>query len=124
MTAVRQHPGGLLRPRLPHAHARVSYVELFFDLAFVLAVAQPLCGAVFVLDGVLIGAGDGRYLAIAGGINLVPYLPCLVLIAVLHPTGAAGLAWLAVAFFGVYMLARLGTLGWRIRSSRWMGFAV
>ena len=37
-----------------------------------------------------------------------------------HPTGATGLAWLAVCFFGVYMLARLGTLGWRVRSAAWL----
>ena len=86
----------------------------------VLAVTQPLCGVVFVLDGVLIGAGDAKYLAIAGGLNLIPYLPALVLVAMLHPTGAAGLAWLAVAFFGVYMLARLATLGWRVRGAAWM----
>jgi len=86
----------------------------------VLGVAQPLCGVVFVLDGVLIGAGDGRYLAIAGGINLVPFLPALVLISWLQPTGAAGLAWLSLAFFGVYMLARLATLGWRVRGASWM----
>jgi putative MATE family efflux protein len=85
----------------------------------VLAVAQPLCGVVFVLDGVLIGAGDAKYLAVAGVLNLVPYLPALVLVALLHPTGAAGLAWLAVAFFGVYMLARLATLGWRVRGTTW-----
>lgn len=86
----------------------------------VLAVAQPVCGVVFVLDGVLIGAGDARYLAIAGGLNLVPFLPALVMLAMLHPTGAAGLAWLAVAFFGVYMLARLATLGWRVLRPEWM----
>nr|WP_218852999.1 MATE family efflux transporter [Microbacterium immunditiarum] len=86
----------------------------------VLAVAQPVCGVVFVLDGVLIGAGDARYLAIAGGLNLVPFLPALVVLALLHPTGAAGLAWLAVAFFGVYMLARLATLGWRVLRPEWM----
>ncbi|MBD3942921.1 MATE family efflux transporter [Microbacterium sp. NEAU-LLC] len=86
----------------------------------VLAVAQPVCGVVFVLDGVLIGAGDARYLAIVGVLNLVPFVPALVIIAVLQPTGAAGLAWLAVAFFGVYMLARLFTLGWRVRGSTWM----
>ncbi|MEU1971402.1 MATE family efflux transporter [Microbacterium sp. NPDC019599] len=90
----------------------------------VLAVAQPICGIVFVLDGVLIGAGDGRYLAIAGGINLVPFLPSLAILAALHPTGAAGLAWLSVAFFGVYMLARLGTLGWRVRGAAWMTVGV
>jgi putative MATE family efflux protein len=86
----------------------------------VLAIAQPVCGIVFVLDGVLIGAGDAKYLAIAGILNLVPYLPALVLVAVLQPVGAAGLAWLAVAFFGVYMLARLATLGWRVRGAAWM----
>ncbi len=86
----------------------------------VLAVAQPVCGVVFVLDGVLIGAGDARYLAIAGGLNLVPFVPSLVVLALVHPTGAAGLAWLAVAFFGVYMLARLATLGWRVLRPEWM----
>ena len=86
----------------------------------VLAVAQPICGVVFVLDGVLMGAGDARYLAIAGGLNLVPYLPVLVAVWLLQPTGAAGLAWLAACFFGVYMLARLATLGWRVRRPQWL----
>jgi hypothetical protein len=53
-------------------------------------------------------------------LNLVPFVPALILVAVLHPAGAAGLAWLAVAFFGVYMLARLATLGWRVRGHAWM----
>ena len=86
----------------------------------VLAIAQPVCGVVFVLDGVLIGAGDAKYLAIVGVLNLVPFVPALALVAWLHPVGAAGLAWLAVAFFGVYMLARLVTLGWRVRGSAWL----
>ena len=86
----------------------------------VLAVAQPICGVVFVLDGVLIGAGDAKYLAIVGVLNLVPFVPALVLVAVLHPVGAAGLAWLALSFFGVYMLARLITLSWRVRGSAWL----
>lgn len=86
----------------------------------ILAVAQPICGVVFVLDGVLIGAGDAKYLAIAGVLNLVPYLPALVILAVVAPAGAAGLAWLAVCFFGVYMLARLLTLGWRVRRPEWI----
>ena len=86
----------------------------------VLAVAQPVCGVVFVLDGVLIGAGDAKYLAIAGVVNLVPFVPALVVPAMLGAGGAAGLAWLSVAFFGVYMLARLATLGWRVRGAAWM----
>ncbi len=90
----------------------------------VLAVAQPLCGVVFVLDGVLMGAGDARYLAIAGGLNLIPYAPALLLVGLLSPGGAAGLAWLAVCFFGVYMLARLATLGWRVRRPEWLTVTV
>ena len=86
----------------------------------VLAVAQPIAGVVFVLDGVLMGAGDARYLAIAGGLNLVPFLPVLWIIAATGVDGAAGLIWLSVAFFGVYLLARLGTLGWRVKSGRWL----
>lgn len=86
----------------------------------VLAVAQPVCGVVFVLDGVLIGAGDGRYLALAGVANLVPFVPALVVIAAVGTAGAAGLAWLAASFFGVYMLARLVTLGLRVRGERWL----
>ncbi|MFB8386273.1 MATE family efflux transporter [Microbacterium sp. NPDC055910] len=97
-----------------------AVAALVMPALLVLAVAQPVCGIVFVLDGVLIGAGDAKYLAIAGVLNLVPFLPALVLIAVLHPTGAAGLAWLAGAFFGVYMLARLATLGWRVRGPAWL----
>jgi putative MATE family efflux protein len=90
----------------------------------VLAVAQPIAGVVFVLDGVLMGANDARYLAIAGGLNLVPFLPALWIIAATGVDGIAGLVWLAVAFFGVYLLARLGTLGWRVRSGRWLAATV
>ncbi|WEK61133.1 MAG: MATE family efflux transporter [Candidatus Microbacterium colombiense] len=89
----------------------------------VLAVAQPIAGVVFVLDGVLMGANDARYLAIAGGLNLVPFLPALWIIAAVGVDGSAGLIWLSLAFFGVYLLARLATLGWRVRSGRWLSAA-
>ena len=86
----------------------------------VLAVAQPIAGIVFVLDGVLMGAGDARYLALAGGLNLVPFLPALAIIAATGVNGVAGLLWLAVAFFVVYLGARLATLGLRVRTRRWL----
>ncbi|KQQ67327.1 MATE family efflux transporter [Microbacterium sp. Leaf320] len=90
----------------------------------ILAVAQPIAGVVFVLDGVLMGANDARYLALAGVLNLLPFLPALWIIAATGVDGAAGLIWLAVSFFGVYLLARLGTLGWRVRSGRWISAGV
>ncbi len=45
---------------------------------WVLAAGQPLAGYVFVLDGVLIGAGDAKYLALAGVVNLAVYVPLLL----------------------------------------------
>lgn len=41
----------------------------------VAAATQPVAGWVFVLDGVLIGAGDGRYLAWASVASVVVFLP-------------------------------------------------
>lgn len=93
---------------------------LVMPALIVLAVAQPICGMVFVLDGVLMGAGDAKYLAIVGLLNLVPTLPALWLVAVLHPTGAWGLVWVAICFFGLYMVVRLVTLGARIRTDAWI----
>ena len=79
----------------------------------VIAVIQPISGVVFVLDGLLIGAGDGRYLAWAGAVTLAVYAPVALLL------GRWGFTWLWVAY-GVFMLARLATLGVRERSDRWM----
>ncbi|MEX2290488.1 MAG: MATE family efflux transporter [Mycobacteriales bacterium] len=86
----------------------------------VVAVTQPLAGWVFVLDGVLIGAGDGRYLAVAGLITLVGYLPFALLVLASPVAGTAGLVWLWVAFAGGFMLVRAITLGLRLRSGAWL----
>lgn len=81
----------------------------------VMAVAAPIAGVVFVLDGVLIGAGDGRYLALASLIALIAYIPAAI--AVQHAD--AGLVWLWVAY-GWYVTARMLTLLWRIRGDAWL----
>ena len=82
----------------------------------VMAIGAPLAGYVFVLDGVLIGAGDARYLAVAGIIAGVLYLPMLAA-AVLLGGGLLGV-WLAFIFG--YMTARAVTLGVRARGSKWV----
>jgi Na+-driven multidrug efflux pump len=79
------------------------------------AVLQPVSGVVFVLDGVLIGAGDGRYLAWAGVITLLCFAPLAYVVYVAD----AGLVWLWAAFGG-FMVARLVTLVVRERSPAWM----
>ncbi|WP_038465560.1 MATE family efflux transporter [Arthrobacter sp. PAMC 25486] len=87
----------------------------------VMAVGQPLAGYVFVLDGVLIGAGDARYLALVGLGNLVIYLPLLYWVHQ-HDLGdsVSGLFWVWAAFSLGYMGARGLTLGLRARTGRWM----
>lgn len=87
---------------------------------WVVAAGQPVAGYVFVLDGVLIGAGDARYLALAGLVNIAVYAPLLAAAALSAMTGPAGLGWLWAAFALGYMAARALTLGFRARSDRWM----
>ena len=89
----------------------------------VAASAQPLAGVVFLLDGVLMGAGDGRYLARAGLVTLVPYVPLALLIGggVLPGSDGAtsGLVLLWVAFAWVFMTARGATTYLRARGTAW-----
>jgi putative MATE family efflux protein len=88
---------------------------LLADVLVVAAIAQPVSGVVFALDGVLIGAGDGRYLARAGVVTLVVFLPLAA--AVRSADGGLVALWWA---FDAFMLARLGTLLWRERGERWL----
>jgi putative MATE family efflux protein len=80
----------------------------------VAALHQPVAGVVFVLDGVLIGAGDGRYLAWASLWTLLVFAP----LALLVRGFGSSLTLLWWAFTG-YMLARLVTLVARERTGRW-----
>jgi len=86
----------------------------------VVGLTAPLAGYVFVLDGVLIGAGDGPYLARAGVWALLGYLPLLAVVPLTGLTGTTGLLVLWLAFAGGYMTARAVTLGLRERSGRWV----
>lgn len=101
-----------------------ALAALILPALLVLALAQPIAGVVFVLDGVLIGAGDAAYLALAGVANLVVFLPALLVVSITGVTGAGGLAWLAASFFGVYLCARLLTLSWRVRGTAWQRVGV
>ncbi len=84
----------------------------------IIGATTPLGGYVFVLDGVLIGAGDARYLALTGMANLAVFVP-LAWLATADGGGAA-LAWLTLAFGVGYLGARAVTLGLRARGDRWM----
>jgi putative MATE family efflux protein len=81
----------------------------------VAALQQPLAAPVFVLDGVLMGAGDGRWLARAGTAMLVAFLPAAYAVLVLD-LGVVGL-WVALTWF---MVVRAVLLGLRVRGDAWL----
>ncbi|MFJ9905364.1 MATE family efflux transporter [Streptomyces sp. NPDC101152] len=81
----------------------------------IVALSQPVCGIVFVLDGVLMGAGDGPYLAGAMLATLAVFTP----VALLVPSLDGGLTalWAAMTLM---MTVRMLTLWLRARSGRWL----
>ncbi|MGD7733111.1 MATE family efflux transporter [Propionibacteriaceae bacterium G57] len=81
----------------------------------VVGLMQPLAGVVFVLDGVLIGAGDARYLAIGGALVALVHVPLVFALDAMGPT-----LWQLWVLYGVFMLGRAVVLGRRVRTNAWM----
>jgi putative MATE family efflux protein len=110
--------GGLvavLRPVLaPLFSDDPAVVDLTLQVLWVVALLQPLNAVVFVLDGVLIGAGDLHFLAGAMVGAFAVFLPAAVL------AGAFGgtLLWLWGAVT-LLMLARLAGMVWRFAGDAW-----
>ena len=116
---------GALTPLVPFVMTSDSDVRAaVWPVLIVLAVSLPLSGYVFVLDGILIGAGDGKYLALTGLLNLAAFAPLLLLAALIvwdvQGTNLGGLLMLETAFGVGYIGARALTLGLRARGNRWM----
>lgn len=84
-------------------------------MLWVVAALQPIAGVVFVLDGVLIGAGDRRYLAWAGVWTTLAYLPAAILVDLWG--GGLVMLWLAL---GLWMTARLAALSVRAYGTAWL----
>ncbi|MGV1008624.1 MAG: MATE family efflux transporter [Dermatophilaceae bacterium] len=87
----------------------------------VVGCGQAISGYVFVADGVLMGAGDNRFLAVAMTVTLAAYLPMVLAVRAYaqtaDPTHALVALWLA--FLG-FMLVRCATLAWRLRGDAWL----
>lgn len=90
--------------------------DLLVPILLVAALGQPFAGAVFVLDGVLIGAGDGSYLARAGLLVLLLFAPAAWLALAVGGTAT----WLWAAFVVVFMGGRAVVLLARKRSDAWL----
>lgn len=115
---------GLLLLASGSAYARLFTTDvevrtLVVGALVVAAALQPIAGWVFVLDGVLIGAGDGRYLAWASAVSVAVFLPAAWAVPALELSSQAGLValWLAI---GLWTLARAVTLAVRERGGGWL----
>ena len=85
-------------------------IDQAHDLWPLFCAMWPVAAIVFALDGILIGAGDTRYLAAAMAVAFVVFAP----IALAADT--VGVVWIAL---DVLMVVRLATLGARFARRRW-----
>ncbi|MER6344805.1 MATE family efflux transporter [Streptomyces sp. NPDC001595] len=100
---------------LPLFTSDSAVTDAALSALLVVALSQPISGVVFVLDGVLMGAGDGPYLAWAMVLTLAVFTP----VALLVPALGGGLTalWTAMTLM---MTVRMATLWIRTRSGRWI----
>jgi putative MATE family efflux protein len=106
----------LARPLfLPLFTSDATVKDTALPALIMVALSQPICGVVFVLDGVLMGAGDGPYLAGAMVVTLAVFVPAALLV----PAVGGGLTalWGAMTLM---MAVRMLTLLLRARSGRWI----
>jgi Na+-driven multidrug efflux pump len=79
------------------------------------ALMQPIGALVFALDGILIGAGDTRFLALAMVGAAAVFIPVLMA-ALAFDWGLIGI-WVAL---NILMVARLAPLWRRFEGERWL----
>lgn len=89
--------------------------DLVWPLAAVVAITNPIGSLLYVLDGVLIGAGDVRYLAWSMLVALMVFLP-LAGVVMATKGGVVALWWV----LGAWLLARQITVYLRYRSRVWL----
>ena len=101
---------------LPHAFSSdPAVIDRAHAIWVMLAFMQPAAAVVFALDGVLIGAGDTRWLAVSMLLaGLAVYVP-IALLALELGWGITGVWAGLLAFVG----ARLALLGGRFAGGRW-----
>jgi putative MATE family efflux protein len=105
-----------LRTALPHLFTDDPAVAgLAAFLLVWVAVLQPVNAVAFVLDGILIGAGDMRFLAWAMVGSAAVFIPAAITVAAL----GAGIGWLW-ASLGLLMATRAATLLVRFARDQWV----
>jgi Na+-driven multidrug efflux pump len=104
------------RPVLPGLFAATPAVaRLLLAVLLIAAIQQPVAGVVFVLDGVLIGAGDQNYLALVALAAGAVFGVAATCVHALH--GGLVALWLA---YSLWLAARFITLTLRARGTAWL----
>lgn len=89
-----------------------------------LAVFLPLGGWMWALDGILIGAGDYRYLALTCTITALVYFPCLAAIGAASGSALASDTARTIALWSVINVVFIGLRALfnalRVRGDNWM----
>jgi putative MATE family efflux protein len=80
--------------------------RLLGDTLLIIALVQPVAGWVFALDGILIGAGDNRYIAAAQAVTVAVFVP-LALCVLVFDLGLSGLWWALAGWLLVRFLLML-----------------
>jgi Na+-driven multidrug efflux pump len=89
--------------------------DVLMPVLLIVALSQPVMGVVCVLDGVLMGAGDGPYLAWSMLVTLAVFTPAAFAVPALG--GGLSALWWALMLM---MVTRTATLGLRARSGKWL----
>ena len=101
---------------LPHAFTDdPRVVEQAQEIWWLFAALMPLNGVVFALDGILIGAGDTRFLMWGCCSSAAVYVP-VALLALDQGWGIVGVWWGLAGLIGMRAL----TCGLRFLGSRWV----
>jgi putative MATE family efflux protein len=110
---------GLLagRDALPHAFTSdPDVLARAHELWPLFALLQPVGALVFALDGILLGAGDTRYLAYAMAFSAFGVFVPIALLSLHFDWGVIGVWW----GLNALMAARLLTIGARFLGRRWL----
>ena len=92
-------------------------LQVILALTPIIASIQPLNAAVFILDGILIGANDIGYMVKAMAVaTMLLFVPAAIVFIYWMDLGILG-AWLA---YSGLMVGRFLTLSWRYRGDRWL----
>jgi MATE family, multidrug efflux pump len=101
---------------LPHAFTSdADVIDELHKIWPLFALMQPANGAVFALDGILIGAGDTRFLMWGMLASAVGVFVPIALASLAFGWGIVGV-WCGLVGL---IVARLVTCGWRFRGRRW-----